>query len=229
MIELCVGTFNVAAGKQPDKEILRQWIDEEEIDVLALQEVDEYTKRTPFSMSHELGLNHPYRYFSKAISFESGDYGIALISKFPFEKQGFRFFQSFGTEKRLYQRVLLIIDKKQIAVYHTHLSFESPDIRVNQVKQLLKEVNRETAEYIIILGDFNMDDSLDEWDLFKGYQLVNGYKGEWHNTFVELDEKMKVFTIDNIILSKNISIEEISVKETQLSDHSLLKAKIRLL
>lgn len=100
---------------------------------------------------------------------------------------------------------------------------------MNQVKQLLKEVNRETAEYIIILGDFNMDDSLDEWDLFKGYQLVNGYRGEWHNTFVELDEKMKVFTIDNIILSKNISIEEISVKETQLSDHSLLKAKIRLL
>ena len=70
MIDLCVGTFNVAAGKQPDKEILRQWIDEEEIDVLALQDVDEYTKRTPFSMSHELGLNHPYRYFSKAISFE---------------------------------------------------------------------------------------------------------------------------------------------------------------
>lgn len=229
MKDLWLGTFNVASGKQPDKIELKRWLAKQEIAILGLQEVDEYTRRTPYSMVDEVKGNYLYDYFSKAISFEEGEYGNAILSNFELKEKESHYFQHFGFEERIYQRGLIEIDGKKLAVYHTHLSFESKEIRPNQVRELLRTIKKEKANYIVILGDFNMDQSLEEWEVFHEYQLVNGRNGIWYQTFNEPDDKMKVFSIDNIILSNNIKIEEVRVNQTNLSDHSLLATKISLL
>ena len=229
MKNLWLGTFNIASGRQPDKTELSKWLREQKINILGLQEVDEFTRRTPYSMTDVVKGNYTYDYFSKAISFEEGEYGNAILSNFELSERDSHYFQHFGLEERIYQRGLIEIDGKKLAIYHTHLSFESKEIRAHQVKELLRTVKNDKANYIVILGDFNMDQTLEEWEVFHEYQLVNGRNGIWYQTFNEPDDKMKVFSIDNIILSNNIKIEEVRVNQTHLSDHSLLATKISLL
>ncbi|MFW8052178.1 endonuclease/exonuclease/phosphatase family protein [Vagococcus fluvialis] len=229
MIEYWVGTFNVAAGLQPNKEQLKHWLNQQEIDILGLQEVDEWTKRNPYSMVKHLEEIYSNHYFSKAMSFEEGEYGNAILTRFPILSQDTVSFKEYGLEKRVYQKVLLEIMGKQIALYNIHLSFESPVIRQSQISDLLDELTKETAAYKIILGDFNIDQSLEEWQVFNDYQLINGYQGKWLRTFIEEDGNMNHYSIDNIILSNNIELVAIRNIVTELSDHSLLAAKIRLL
>ena len=169
------------------------------------------------------------RYFSKAMVFEEGEYGNAILTRFPILSQDTVSFKEYGLEKRVYQKVLLEIMGKQIALYNIHLSFESPVIRQSQISDLLDELTKETAAYKIILGDFNIDQSLEEWQVFNDYQLINGYQGKWLRTFIEEDGNMNHYSIDNIILSNNIELVAIRNIVTELSDHSLLAAKIRLL
>ena len=101
------------------------------------------------------------------------------------------------------------------------------------VKQVNITVSKDGEVWIedkkIILGDFNIDQSLEEWQVFNDYQLINGYQGKWLRTFIEEDGNMNHYSIDNIILSNNIELVAIRNIVTELSDHSLLAAKIRLL
>lgn len=228
---LTLATFNIASGRIPDTERMNQLFNKHQIDIIGLQEVDCQTKRNARDLVKELaGEEYRYQLFSKAMPFESGNYGNALLSKYPVINYKEIGFLSYGEEPRAAQFVQIRLGNNQvITICNTHLSFESIEIRQEQSEEILQNMKVIGGENQVIMGDFNMDQSEEEWELLKkDYQLANGQRNLWLQTFREPDENMKRASIDNILVSNTIELVETTMIETQLSDHNLLKVKIKI-
>jgi len=132
-------------------------------------------------------------------------------------------------EPRVLQRVVFEKNGKQIAFYNTHLSWEDVSLRAQQLETIKETLDQETCEYVIVVGDFNADQSTSEFDLFKeDYNISNGKDGIWIDTYTLPDETMKVKSIDNVIVSKNITIKSVKAVANSLSDHNPLVVELEL-
>ena len=139
-------------------------------------------------------------------------------------------------EPRSYSRAVFEKDGKEIAFYVTHLSVESFDVRTKQLDELKTALDNDTVEYKIIVGDFNTDYGINEYNIFKdSYKLANGNNGVWYETMAEedearnsLDTSLRVKFLDNVIVSNNMDIKDVKVIETDLSDHYPLVVRLIL-
>ncbi|HHI9469061.1 TPA: endonuclease/exonuclease/phosphatase family protein [Enterococcus faecalis] len=139
-------------------------------------------------------------------------------------------------EPRSYSRVVINKEGKNIAFYVTHLSVESVDVRKKQFQQLKKALDSDTTTYKILVGDFNADDGINEYDIFnEGYKMANGYEGVWLETMAEedfarkaVDSDLRVKFLDNVIVSDNIEIKKVETLKTNLSDHLPLVVRLEL-
>lgn len=132
-------------------------------------------------------------------------------------------------EPRVYTRVVFKKDGKEIAFYNTHMSYETKEIRKKQMEQLQTAMKNDPVKYTIAVGDFNADQSTKEFDLYrKNFNMANGGKGIWYDTFTEEDDTMNINSIDNIIVSKNIEIKSVKYEKVDLSDHLPLIAELTL-
>ena len=124
---LRIGTFNIAANKQPNVDELRELTEKYKLEVVGLQEVDRNTGRNPYDMLNEFAsTTYPSTYFSKAIDYDGGEYGIATASKYELTDAKTVNVDSTGaTEQRVYQRMVFKKDNYEIAFYNTHLSYET--------------------------------------------------------------------------------------------------------
>lgn len=132
-------------------------------------------------------------------------------------------------EPRIYTRVVISKDDQKIAFYNTHLSFESTEIRKQQMEQIMVAMKNDPIKYQVLVGDFNADQSTKEWDIWRAdFNITNGQDHIWYDTFVGEDDDMKVNSIDNIVVSKNIEIKKITRIISDLSDHVPLIATLEL-
>jgi len=132
-------------------------------------------------------------------------------------------------EPRCFQRVVFEKDGKEIAFYNTHLSWEDMSLRQKQMETLLKALDEDTCEYKILVGDFNADQRTKEFDMFKeNYNLSNGKDGNWLDTYTGDDDSMNVNSVDNVIVSKNITIESVKMIANDLSDHNPMVVELSL-
>lgn len=60
------------------------------------------------------------------------------------------------------------------------------------------------------------------------YYVANGHNGKYFKTFFDVDPRMKVYEIDNIVFTKNLKIKHIDSFETDLSDHSLFWVELEI-
>ena len=262
---LVVATYSVRAQPKEISEKQRKLLEEHHVDLAALQVIDRNTKRNPYDMNAVFAKsNFVFSYYSEAIKFMNGSYGISTISSYPFEntsdaklptsigkvdeeKELLEILASLNyentdlkrrrdelyaqglVEPRVYQRVQIEKEGKQIAFYNVHLTFEDAKIRKKQLALLKEVLDQDDCEYKIMAGTFNNDQSSEELDIFrKNYELANGINGNWLTTYPLDDENMRIFSIDNIICSKNITIEEVLTIPSNLSNHLPLIAKIIL-
>ncbi|MGM0126137.1 hypothetical protein IGI37_003538 [Enterococcus sp. AZ194] len=226
-----LATFNIAAGNYSSVDALHQLISQRSNDIVGLQEVDLYTKRNPLSMVTEIaGTDYPNRKFSSAMPFEGGDYGNGLLSKWPLIDYKELRYSMYGLEPRTAQFAKVELgNNRVITLCNTHLSFESIEIRTAQVAELLDEMAEFGGEYKVIMGDFNMDQTKEEWQPFLAeYKLANGQQDGWFETFQEKEPLMKSYSIDNIIVSKNIELIKTTCVKNTLSDHALFEVEIKL-
>jgi len=228
-----IGTFNVASVLYPDFDAQNRLINGTKAEIVGLQELDKYTRRQNTDTIKDIAKNDFSQYkFAKAIDWEDqGEYGIGLISKYKIQDYDTGIYDETGEEDRAWQKMTFkTADDKKLSVYNTHLAFETIDIRKSQVSQLLNVVKEDPAEYKVLVGDFNMDQTHDEWDIFtdEGYKISNGKDDEWHGTFTWRDEEMNVFAVDNIITTDNIDIKRVNVTETPVSDHHMLYSDLVL-
>lgn len=227
-----LASYNIAAGKNPNLEAISSQMENYGIEIAGLQEIDVNTGRNSFDMLARLASygTYPYTSFQKAIDFSGGQYGIGTVSSLPIlETSGASYKAAIG-ENRVWQRSLIEKDGKQIAFYNTHLSYENTEIRKAQMLELIAAVNADEAEYKAITGDFNADQEHSEFFVFlDDFNLTNGHDGTWHDTYNQEDSTMKVFSIDNIITTRNLRLTDMGVVENSLSDHNMIWAEFLFL
>ena len=227
-----VATYNIAA-KGGAVSSIGSLIKEENIDVVGFQEVDKNTGRNQVDMLKEIADTAGYDYsFRKAIDYSGGEYGIGIASASEISNESGGALETGGYEGRTWQRVEIEIDGELVAVYNTHLTWEDPNIRAAQMEAVLDAMEADDTKYQLLTGDFNAQESNDEFDVFlRDYNIANGLDGEWLDTYIPEDATMKTNAIDNIIASRNIEIQNVeAVDEEEIgSDHKILIADCKLL
>lgn len=265
-VTLTVGTFNIDAKSQPDIAAQSKLMADHKVEILGIQEVDHNTIRNNYNMAEKFASD-PYTdyFYTNAIGFQGGEYGIATISSFEIKESAAMELYSAEfkgkelaeelkeaylnhnpddqatvdaldavsekgpIEPRCFQRVLIEKEGKEIAFYNTHLSWEDKSLRAQQMETLVKALDEDACEYKIIVGDFNADQETAEFDIFtENYSIANGKDGQWLDTFNGADDTMKVFSVDNVIVSKNITIDSVNMIENTLSDHNPMVVELTL-
>ncbi len=103
------------------------------------------------------------------------------------------------------------------------------ELRAQQMDELIAALGGDSCEYKIIVGDFNADQATEEFDAFtENYSISNGKDGEWLDTYTEEDDSMQVKSVDNVIVSKNITIESVKMVDNDLSDHNPMVVELTL-
>lgn len=162
-----VMSYNIHHCNPPSKagvidiEAIVRAIRAESPDLVALQEVDVNTERSgEFNQAAEIAnALEMYYFFGKAIDFQGGDYGVAILSKYPLsETFVHRLPTESGTngEARVIATANLeLMDGSTISFGSTHLDAQSdPANRLLQIQRIAEIAASEELPFIIA-GDFN--------------------------------------------------------------------------
>lgn len=151
---LTLMSYNVRSGKGMDgKRNLKRTakvINAANVDVVALQEIDSVTRRSDGKdVAAVLGDRcSMYHTFSKAIDYDGGGYGVALLSR---EKPvGVERFALPGREEA---RTLLVVEFDNYVVASTHLSLTAEDRMASLA--VIDSVASASRKPIFIAGDWN--------------------------------------------------------------------------
>lgn len=232
-VTLRVATWNIDSKAHPDIAAMRQLLREQHIEIIGLQELDVNNNRNAYDMLQAFCTpSYPYAHFAKGRDFADGAFGVGVLSQYPLLEQSSLPLESTGSRAtKALERVVFEKAGKRIALYNTHLSWENLDLRRRQIKQVIDCIEADPIPYKIVTADFNTDQHPYEFAMFQsGFILANGHNGQWFDTYNANDDpSMKVFTIDNIIATKNIRLTHAEMVAGKLSDHNLLLADFELL
>ncbi|SMO72195.1 endonuclease/exonuclease/phosphatase family protein [Solitalea koreensis] len=167
--QLKVMTYNIRHASPPthpeaiDVDTIAALINKYKPDVVALQEVDVNTRRSGKMMNEakELGeKTKMYYYFGKAIDFDGGGYGIAILSKFPFDSVKTYNLPSANNhaERRALALGYLRIDEhKKMLFACTHLDAEKDHAsRMLQIKTIDSLISHSPFP-LVLAGDLNSE------------------------------------------------------------------------
>ena len=161
---LRVLTYNIHHGEGSDGkfdyERLAGKIVELRPDVAVLQEVDRGTQRAggvdqAARLAELTGMDFV---FGRAMPYDGGEYGLAILSRFPIERsETYPLPFDFGQEPRALLRARIVPDNglPVFDCWGTHLCHQSEDSRVRQVKQIRWVLRKFEGAPVVLAGDFN--------------------------------------------------------------------------
>jgi len=170
-------------------------------------------------------MNEFWDYYYPAYIYPVDTAGLTFASKYALENTELVRYIAQGTNTRYYEKAYVNIGGKRICFVNTHLDLSSS--RNAQFIELLNMLEQE--EYFIATGDFNFEineigDS--EYNLsvklaldrgFNSAQNDDGIFMTWYSAkTVALSTRINA--LDNIITSQNISISNVHVDITKLTD-----------
>lgn len=191
-------------------------------DIVGLQEVDVFCERSGYADEvTELAklAGYPYHAFARAIPLGSGEYGTALLSRFPIETFDVTPLDSGYGEPRALGHTVIDAEGIRLDVFVTHLSFEDRDVRIGQLKTIAARL-KECSRYIL-LGDLNTFVIEDVAYLNAAY-CVNRPERRYQ-TF-----QYRNSSPDNIAVSEGFTELSSGASDAKCSDHKLLWAVFRL-
>ncbi|QMW00866.1 endonuclease/exonuclease/phosphatase family protein [Spirosoma foliorum] len=166
MKKLRVMTYNIhhcnppSAGAKIEVEAIARVITNEKPDFVALQEVDVNTERSGKGLhqAKELArLTGMHYFFSKAIDHQGGDYGVAVLSRFPIidsTRLILPIDPVIGGETRTIAAITVEVAKgKKVIFASTHLDLKEPN-RLSQ-SELIINLFKDSTLPVILAGDFN--------------------------------------------------------------------------
>lgn len=222
-LTLRVGTFNIKNGGKGvsyDMSVLANDIKACDLDVVGLQEVDVKTKRSGYIDALKLlaeAAGYQYYEFAKAIDYQSGEYGTAILSRYPIVSfEVTPLFVGAEMEGRSVGHAVIDVNGKNIDFFNTHLTVEDKNVRSSQF-ETLNEMVQGSATFIIT-ADFNTEQ---ESDFLK---IKNSIRAN--------NLQFKTFSgksaIDDIILFNKWTVLDKGMKDIGThSDHHLLWAEIK--
>lgn len=165
-LSLKIMSYNIHHGNPPgnetmiDLKAIVKTIKKSGAAIVALQEVDVNTKRSGYINQSEVLAKKlkMHLFFSKAIDFDGGEYGLAILSKYPFAITKFHQLSSVAdpeAEPRILQIVTINIPNQKPFIFaNTHLDFLNNGNRVLQAEQIIGIAQNEKHPFIIA-GDWN--------------------------------------------------------------------------
>ena len=158
-----VMTYNIHHGEGMDGKVdlprIATLIRNERVDIVALQEVDKGVERTyRRDMAAELAtLTGMSCVFSNNYPFQGGEYGNAVLTRFPIRYATNHLFHMVkAREQRGLLQLVLDIRGQQIAFWNTHLDAAHDDMdRWASLGELTAIAKSNEALPLLICGDFN--------------------------------------------------------------------------
>ena len=196
------------------------------IDIVGLQEIDNGCSRT-----HGLDIaklvaeatGFDYYYFSKAIDYQGGAYGSAIISKYPIAESSTVMLPrdvAADPEDRVVGICTINVNGSNIKFLNAHLTHtgEGEAARAEQFKKIAEVIGDDIG--FILTGDFNTVDM----SLHTSIPNTNTVNKGQYKSF------MSTSAIDNIILESNWRIMGSGMNDavdTGHSDHNMLWAEVK--
>lgn len=216
-VSLLLATFNIKhcdSGVEKIAEVIKTLGP----DIIGLEEVDKGAERSggedqPKLLAELAG--YPYYRFCKAIDLQGGEYGTAILSRYPIE-----FFEavplySGNGEPRSYGHAVIKVKDTPVDVFVTHLSYEDRTVRAQQMDVLAKILA--CCRRYVLLGDLNSF-NLPDIERLKGEYYVNR-PDRLYPTFRNLTSAP-----DNIVVSKGFTETDSGTVIESFSDHKVLYA-----
>ena len=188
-------------------------------DLVTLQEVDKNCTRSgSIDLTQELaGILKMEGRFGKFMDFQGGEYGMAVLSKFPIISDQVHVLPR-GAEPRcaLEVRVNPGKDWGEIRLFGIHHDWTRENLRVTQCKALLQKIGQQTGP-VILAGDFNAGRKSQSVRLLvdSGFKILTNDPA---NTFPSDQPKVEI----DFIMCKGLSLGRFKhkvVAEKIASDH----------
>ena len=223
---ITTATYNVCHGHYAELKWSRlaEVIRISKADIVGMQEIDIRTNRIGGQdmlrcLTQETGLAHSL--FVPAMDFDGGQYGTAILSRYPLSKTCVIPLPSSGYEPRSFGCVTVQPpESAPIAFLNTHLSYESQKQQTLQAKEIRKwmEENLSPAVPALLTADFNTDDlTVLSPVLEEGFIPVNTPNAPF------LTFRPDAIAIDNILYRGSVlTPEAMGMIDSDYSDHNLL-------
>jgi endonuclease/exonuclease/phosphatase family metal-dependent hydrolase len=217
-----------------DVNAIAKVINDQDVNVVALQEVDVNTTRSGTSLNEaeEIArLTGMTAFFAKAIDYASGEYGVAILSKLPMENRMNTPLPTVdatkGEHRTLAMATIILPGDKKFVFACTHLDAQKDDVnRQLQIKKILEVLKPESLP-LVIAGDFN---ALPNSDVIK--QLDHCFSRTCiSNCPFTIPERSPNRTIDYIAFAPAGKFSVVShavVDESYASDHRPVKALLQI-
>lgn len=180
---LRVMTYNIHVGVGIDEKLdlqrIAQVINDQHPDLVGLQEVDRGVKRTEgrdeiAELAKLTSMNYA---FAHNLDYQGGQYGVAVLSRFPISTIDHRKYENKReAERRGMICVEVDIAGKTINFVTTHLDYQYEDGRVFETEQLLQFLSAKKAP-LIVVGDFNDEPTGDAYKL-----MLTRFEDAWTHT-----------------------------------------------
>ena len=162
-LSLRVMSMNIKEGGKPANfkaEAYSNFIRQYNPDVVVFQEMDNFTTRNGkkdllSEMAVQLGM---FPYYGKAFTFATGDFGNAILSKYPFYNARTITSRPAGaTEIRACSWIdLMLPNKRKVRVGVTHLDVSSEEqVRISMLATINSAMLTENELPTLLIGDFN--------------------------------------------------------------------------
>lgn len=251
-LELTVASYNIAAGRVSSPEELGKAIKAMNADFVALAEVDRNTERSGHKDQLDIIAKEAQMYpiFGKAIDFEGGEFGPALLSKYPVIKSQ-NFLLPVPGDGR--QHVLIVAEvqvpnfSEPVLFMAAHLDYkEDATVRMKQVQEInavaiasIKTVFSGIESRVKILaGDFNEVNGTDVMnEIYRYWDPVldeNADNRTWPaiNPALAIDHiltyKGQKWEVKDVIIPNENPVWN-NINWPTVSDHVPVIAKIKLL
>ena len=156
-----VMTYNIHVGIGMDKKLdlrrIADVINKEKPDLVGLQEVDRGVQRTQrideiVELSKLTRLDYAFAF---NLPYQGGQYGVAILSRFPIRATEHRLYKNLReAERRGFIRAEVRIDGRVVHLVTTHLDYQHDDGRLFEAQQMLASLS-DVKGPLIVVGDFN--------------------------------------------------------------------------
>src|SRR6266496_5969554 len=178
-----VMTYNIHVGVGMDKKLdlqrIADVINEQRADLVGLQEVDRGVERTQRidEIAEISRLTRMDYAFAFNLRYQGGQYGVAILSRFPILASDHRLYKNRReAERRGFIRIEINVAGSVLNFVTTHLDYQYEDGRIFETQQLLGAL-ADVKNPLIVVGDFN------EVSIGEAYKLMRqAFDDAWSST-----------------------------------------------
>jgi endonuclease/exonuclease/phosphatase family metal-dependent hydrolase len=237
-----VATYNIRAGtdlqRRPNLDRVAALLDSLGVDVVLLQEVDRATARSGgIDQLGELSrITGMHGYFAPAMDFDGGEYGIALLSRFPLlgaevvplPVEGHRELTERYYEPRTLLHAVIDAPGGPIHLLNTHLDHHGEAIfRAPQIARILEHLSTRVPSdaAAILAGDLNAEPTAPELaPLLSRFSDAWAMCGDGPGLTYPADRPVR--RIDYVLL-RGLTCTAARVPATEVSDHRPVVVDLR--